>query len=85
MKEVINLIDKKNDGNLWSPEQALQQTINDHGEGEPLEGRRKILILSLDSNEDNYAVSFIQAGLKMSECVNLCEISKSIFKNEIGY
>lgn len=40
---------------------------------------------SIDDTQENYSISFIQGGMKMSECVGLCETAKAIFLREMNY
>lgn len=82
---IISLGEKTGDAKMQSPEQALRDALNEFGEGGCFEGRKKILILSLDDAEGEYIVNFIQAGMKMSQCVSLCEVSKTIFLKEMNY
>jgi hypothetical protein len=46
---------------------------------------RKALIIFLDDTEGNYDTRFSQAGMKMSECVALCEIGKYPFLEQMKY
>lgn len=82
---IINMAEVLCDGTLHTPEQALRSTIKDIGEQGALNNTKKILILTLDDSGDQYQVSFIQSGMKMSECNALCDVAKNIFKNEMGY
>lgn len=70
-----------------SPEGALRNALKDIGKHGAFKEGKKLLILCLDQGEesDKYEVSFIQAGMKMSECVALCEMSKNIFLGALGY
>ena len=83
MSNIKSMGKFSNDGRLMSPTEALSTAIQDIEDGH-LKGR-KILILALNESEDQYEVNFIQAGMKMSECVLLCDIAKSLFKEEMGY
>lgn len=49
------------------------------------EQRKKAVILYLDDDDNEYDVGWSQAGLKMSECVALCDIAKNVFKKEMNY
>ena len=49
------------------------------------EQRPKAVILYLDDSEGQYDAGWAQAGLKMSECLSLCEIAKELFKKEMNY
>jgi len=86
-KKIINMAKASNNGTLQAPEQALNDALEAIGTQGAFKNGKKILILALDEgeNQDQYAVSFIQAGMKMSQCVSLCEVAKTIFLNEMGY
>ena len=66
-------------------EDALNDAIKSVGKDGAFENGRKVLILALDDTDENYAISFIQAGMKMSDCVGLCEAAKTIFLREMNY
>jgi hypothetical protein len=82
---VINLGKVTGNGTLQSPEDALRDALDAVGKKGAFEKGKKVIILALDDTEENYGVSFIQAGMKMSECNNLCDIAKSLFKEKMGY
>ena len=82
---VTKLSDKAGDGTMQSPQQALEAALNDIGKYGAFENGKKLLILALDDTQKNYNVSFIQAGMKMSECISLCETAKTIFLREMDY
>ena len=71
-----------NNGRMMSPIDQLKQAIADIEAGhiDP----DQILILSVNT-KDQYSVNFHQAGLKMSECLSLCEVAKTIFLTEMEY
>jgi len=83
--DVISLANRQNDATLQSPEQALREALKDIGQYGAFKEGKKLLILALDDNHDDYNVSFIQAGMKMSECLTLCETAKIIFLEQMGY
>jgi len=70
---------------MVSPEAALKDALNDIGKNGSFEKGKKLLILCLDDSDDQYQVSWIQAGMKMSECLTLCDIGKTLFLDEMGY
>ncbi len=84
MSDVVSLADKYNNGTLHSPEQALNDALKCLGEDGAFKEGKKLLILALDDT-DGFNVSFIQAGMKMSECISLCEVSKTLFLSEMEY
>lgn len=83
--KVISLASKTNDGTKQTPRQALEDALNDIGERGAFEKGQKLLILALDDTSDNYAVSFVQAGMKMSECLSLCEVAKTVFLEQMDF
>ena len=79
------MAEKKQDGTLQTPRQALEAALADIGvKGEAINGK-KLAIIALNDKDDAYHVSFYQAGMSMSECVALCEVAKSLFKKEMGH
>lgn len=84
MDKVISMALKHEDGTLWSPEDALKQALDDIGKNGAFKEGKKILIIGLDT-DNQYDISFIQAGMSMSECLTLCEVAKTAFLKEMGY
>ena len=74
-----------NDGTKNSPEQALHDALSEIGKNGAFENGKKLLILALDDTDDNYHINFIQAGMTMSQCLSLCEVSKMLFLREMEY
>jgi len=81
---IVRMSEKLGDGTFQTPEQALQDALDNIGKHGAFESGKKILILALD-DDGKYNISFIQAGMKMSECVGLCEIAKTLFLTEMEY
>jgi len=77
---AISLAERQGDGTLWSIEQMLRDLVDDK---ERLGKYNKAIVLLLN-DDGQYFVSFSQAGMKMSECVLLCEMGKDLFKEEMG-
>lgn len=82
--DITHIGDFKEDGTLYTPEQILQSAIDDIGKDGALKKGKKLIIACLDDTEDNYRVSWYQCGMKMSECLTLCEITKSKFLDEMA-
>lgn len=82
---VISLGEKTKDATYVSPKQALEDALNDIGKRGAFEHGKKLLILALDDTQDNFSVSFTQAGMKMSECIALVECAKTIFLSNMNY
>lgn len=76
---------KSGDAGMTSPRSALKDAMDCLGEAGAFRDGKKLLVLGLDDTSENFAVSFIQAGMTMSQCVALCEVAKSIFLKEMDY
>jgi len=85
MKNVISLSDKTKDARHQSPEQCLNRALKDIGKVGALEKGSKILVICLDDNDDEYNITWYQAGMRMSQCVALARITEQCFMNELGY
>lgn len=81
---LISLSAATGDASFDSPEQVLRDAIKEIGQRGAFEKGKKLLILALD-DDGQYTISFMQAGMKMSECVTLCEVAKTIFLREMEY
>jgi hypothetical protein len=83
MTDIIRLDKKANTGNR-SVKQLLQDELDEwkHWEDSPPD---KAIVLYLSENNGNYTIRWSQAGMKMSECISLCELGKDRFKEEMGY
>lgn len=84
-EKIITLAEKSGNGKNWSIEDALKSAIDDIGKNGALKNGKKVLILALDDTDKNFSVSFIQAGLNMSQCLTVCEVAKTIFLQQMGY
>ena len=74
--KVISLGERSFSGKRWGVEDCLKDLLADK---ERLGDYNKVAILLLN-DEGQYTTGFSQAGMSMSECVLLCEISKDMFK-----
>lgn len=83
--KVTRMADRSGKGSHSSIEDALTDALDFVGKKGAFEKGKKVLILALDDTQDNYSISFVQAGMKMSECNNLCDVAKEVFKDEMGY
>ncbi len=81
---VRYMADKKHDGTLWSSEDALKDALKQIQSGQR-DAKDKVLVLFLNDRDGAYDVSFVQAGLRTSGCVTICEVAKSMFKRDMGY
>lgn len=88
MSTVKRLSEFTNNASFISPVQACEDAIkelNERQRGAFNADCKKLLILALDERDGQFKVSFIQAGMKMSECVALCDIAKNLFKENMNY
>jgi len=85
MSNVESMASKANNGTMQTPEDALKDALSSIGKEGSFKEGKKLLILSLDETDGDYAISFIQAGMKMSECLTLCDIAKIVFLEQMNY
>lgn len=83
--DITHIGEIKKDGMLYTPEQTLQSAIDDIGKFGALEKGKKLIIVCVDETEDCYRVTWYQCGMKMSQCLALCEVAKSKFLEEMDY
>ena len=84
-EKITRISNKGNSSMMSSPEQALQDALDYIGKKGAFKEGKKLLVLCLDESNGEYIISYVQAGMKMSECATLCEIAKSSFLKEMGY
>lgn len=84
-EKVVNLGDVTGNAVMSSPEQALKDALNHVGKNGAFENGKKVLILALDDSDNDYSISFVQAGMKMSECLALCEVAKAVILEQMNY
>ncbi|QJI53341.1 hypothetical protein vBAcoSR7M_19 [Alteromonas phage vB_AcoS-R7M] len=82
---VSKMSEKSKSSLHTSPEDALKDALDTLGNEGAFKNCKKLLILALDDTEGNYNISYINAGMKSSEMVALCDISKTLFKQDMGY
>lgn len=85
MADPISFAKATHNGEIATPEEALKDALEVLGKKGAFEKGKKLLILCVDDTNEEYKVSFIQAGMRMSGCLTLCDIAKNIFKTEMGY
>lgn len=85
--KVVNLGEAINDARMRSPEDALKDALTMIGaeDGGAFEKGKKVLIICLDTDDDQYVSTWVQAGMSMSECVSLCEVAKISFLQAMNY
>jgi len=86
-KKVVSLAKKSGSGKLRTPKEALEEALNYIDQEGAFKAGKKLLIICLDEGikTDEYHVSWVQAGMKMSQCVTLCEVAKMSLLEEMGY
>lgn len=78
--KITQIGDYTNDAMMVSPEGCLRNCLdNEIGKNGAFKDGKKLLILCLDDTKKGYDLSFMQAGMKVSEIVALLEIAKSNF------
>lgn len=85
MTNIIDLGKKSGDAGHTSPRAALEDAISCLGKEGAFKKGNKLLVLCLDDTDGKYEISFINAQMKMSQCVCLCEVSKQLFLKEMNY
>lgn len=81
---IKSMADHTNDGTKRSPEQCLQDCLEDIGKRGAFKNGKKLLVIALD-DFDGYQMNWAQAGMKMSECLALCEVAKTSFLEQMEY
>lgn len=85
MTKVAKLTKHSNNGLHFMPEDTLKDALKCIGEKGALKNGKKLIFIALDDTEGNYDTNWFQCGMKISECVALCEVAKSRFLEEMGY
>lgn len=83
--KIVSLANKANNSIMQSPLQALEDAISSIGKEAAFKDGKKLLIIALDDTDGQYKTNWIQAGMKMSECLTLCEVAKISFLDEMNY
>lgn len=82
---VASMSKKSGNATMCSPEDALKDALGCIGKEGSFKNGKKLLILALDESDEEYRVTWVQAGMKMSQCVALCEVAKTQFLSEMNY
>ena len=85
MKKVESLSEFHDRGDLRSPEDCINDALSNLKDHESLKNVKKCMVIMLDDSNEEYSVAWFQSGMKMSQCVSLCEVAKSQFLSEMGY
>lgn len=72
--KIVRMVDHSDDAAHISPVTTLEEAIADHGPGGAWEGRRKLLVVSVDTSNEQFNVNFLNAGMKTSEIVTAMRI-----------
>ena len=81
---IISIADAAGSGTHRSPENMLEEALKEVREGS-WEGRKKMIVITVDEDDDSYIVNWMQAGMRMSQCMALCEVAKVKFLTEMNY
>lgn len=82
---VVKIGDYSGDAGHFSIRDSLEEAIERIGKEGAFEKGRKVMIVALDDTDECYNISFIQSGMRMSECVALCEVAKIEFLKMMKY
>jgi hypothetical protein len=87
MSKIFDLVSHSENARHWSPEDALTDALRciKENDGAFNKDLKKVLIIAIDDNMDDYNIGFIQAGMKMSECLAACNIAQAKFRKYMGY
>lgn len=84
MEKVTNIGDYANNAKMVSPEMCVKDCLENFiGKKGAFKKGKKLLILCLDDDDGLYAMSYMQAGMKVSEMVSMIEIAKNNFISEM--
>ena len=85
--KIVRLSKITGDAGMQSPKQVLEDALEEIELNETggFKDCKNLMVLALNNDDGQYSVSFIQAGMKMSECLTLCDVAKSIFLTDMGY
>ena len=84
-ENVISLSESCNDGTLQTPKQCLQSAAKTMSQGGELESVSRAMVLALDDTNNQYRVSWFQAGMNMSQCLALLEVAKMQILHEMNF
>ena len=88
MPEKITRLDKFAGISNRTVRQLLQDVLEEIASEEKatqFEPYDKAIVICLDTSENQFRVSWFQAGMRMSECLALCDVAKSSLKREMGH
>lgn len=85
MSKIESIGKKINNGKMMRIEDMLEDVVSDIGVRGALKKGSKALVVTLDDTDGKYNVNYYQAGMKMSECLALCEAVKAIFLQNMNY
>jgi len=71
------------DSRGWKLRAAINKILTE--KDFPVDECKKALILQLYDENGAYDIKYTNVGMNMSECISLCELSKTLFKNDMGY
>jgi len=71
------------DSRGWKLRAAINKILTE--KDFPVDECKKALILQLYDENGAYDIKYTNVGMSMAECISLCELSKTLFKNDMGY
>ena len=81
---VVHISKFSNNGELRGPKELLEDALAKVNDG-VFDGMSKMIVLTVDESDDQYKVYWMQSGMKMSECITLCEIAKIDLLQKMNY
>ena len=82
---VIQLADRSNNAAHISPVETLHRVIAEQEAGGEWEGRKKMLVISLDDEDGSFDVSFRNAGMSCSNILAAIRIMEYKMLMAMGY
>ncbi len=91
-EKTISFAVLKSDATMWEPIDALVEAMNGLGkerDRKPFRAfskeTKKLVVIALDDKEDDYNVSYIQAGMRTSELLSLIAVAETTFLRVLGH
>ena len=83
--DVIRLVDKTGNADMWSIKDALEEAIKDTSPGGENENVTDVMVIMLDRSDGRYDVSFTQSAMSASEMVALLSVMTAELHRKMGY
>jgi hypothetical protein len=86
VSKVVSLSKATNDARFTTKEQLLGEVYELlMAEGSEVQRANKMIIVTLDTTDDKFAVNFWNSGMRSSEIVALAAVLQSLAQNYLGY